>query len=136
MLYFCTRSLPYDTDWDEFAKLREFKNEMRSQGLYAEYQTVEQFEIDLYSHLDRKVQELVEGKLPLPQGLAVWSKDRPEPKGNWHPDPRLLAPIDFGSTLSAIAAAFAARMDEFDAILGAGPDKFLDLGRHHYDSAA
>ena len=51
-------------------------------------------------------------------------------------DERLNTPIDFGSTLSEIAAGFKVRMDEFNAIDGAGPDKYLDLGAHVYSCVA
>jgi hypothetical protein len=53
-----------------------------------------------------------------------------------HPDQRLHHLIDFGTALDAIAGAFSARMDEFDRVDGAGPDKFLTLGAHVYDSMA
>ncbi len=121
MLYFCTRNLPYEIDPADLAKIREFKAEMRPHGLYHEYATVEQFERDLYHHLDSKVRELLEGALPLPEAEAV-SKD--DPKGvKPHPNPRMRNPINFGTDLQAISAGFGKRMDEFDAIDGSGPKK-------------
>ena len=55
MLYFCKRSLPYDIDPNELARLRKFRAEMQSQGLYRQYETVDEFERDLYQHLDHKI---------------------------------------------------------------------------------
>jgi hypothetical protein len=135
MLYFCTRSLPYNTDPADMAKIRAFKAEMQSQGLYHEYTSVEQFERDLYQHLDAKVNELLQGKLPIPEPAAV------PPKGDsstvkQHPDPRLRGLIDFGTGIDDITSGFATRLDQFDAIDGAGPDKFLDFGAHVYNSVA
>ncbi len=135
MLYFCTRNLPYDTDPANLAKLRAFKAEMQPKGLYHEYTTVEQFERDLYQHLDAKVSEFLQGKLPIPEPVATTTKDNSltlKP----HPDPRLRDLIDFGTGLKEISFGFARRLDEFEAIDGAGPDKFLDLGAHVYNSAA
>ena len=51
-------------------------------------------------------------------------------------DQRLNETIDFGASLEEIATKFKARMDEFTAIDGAGPDKFLDLGAHVYACCA
>ncbi len=135
MLYFCTRSLPYDIDPAELARLHEFKSEIQSQGLYHEYETVDEFERDLYTHLDVKVKEFVSEQLPIPAPVddAEASDDSAKKQ---HPDARLRRLIDFGSTLAEIADGFTKRMDEFDAIDGAGPDKFLDLGAHVYTSAA
>jgi len=135
MLYFCKRDLPYNIDPDDLAKLREFKAEMQSQGLYHEYTTVEEFEGVLYHHLDVKVKELLDGQLPLPE-LVDQVPKASSPTAKEHPDPRLREPIDFGSTLDKIADGFAARMDRFGAIDGSTPDKFLDLGAHVYKSVA
>jgi hypothetical protein len=131
MVYFCQRDLPHDVDTAELTRLREFKAELRSQGLYHEYRTVEQFENDLYRHLDVKVRDLIDGRLPLPR-----QKSMPTVSDDAHADRRIRQPIDFGTTLSAIARGFADRMKEFAAIDGAGPDKFLDLGAHVYNSVA
>ncbi|MFM9965660.1 MAG: toll/interleukin-1 receptor domain-containing protein [Planctomycetaceae bacterium] len=53
-----------------------------------------------------------------------------------HADDRLNKPIDFGSTLPEIAKRFKIRMDEFNAIDGGGPNKFLDLGTHVFTCVA
>lgn len=53
-----------------------------------------------------------------------------------HADQRLNETIDFGSSLEEIATNFKRRMDEFNAIDGAVPDKFLDLGAHIYSCCA
>ncbi|NQT12650.1 MAG: hypothetical protein HQ582_07875 [Planctomycetes bacterium] len=135
MLYFCTRNLPYDIDSAEFARLREFKAEMQSQGLYCEYASVGEFERDLYRHLDVKVAELVSGKLPIPAATVDNHIDE-EPTAKQHVDPRFRQLIDFGSTFTEIGSGFAKRMDEFDAFDGGVPDKFLDLGAHVYTSVA
>jgi hypothetical protein len=136
MLYFCTRDLPYNTtNPADLAQLQDFKAEMRSQGLYHEYTTVEQLERDLYLHLDAKVNEFLQNKLPLPEPTAVIGKsDSATPKR--HPDPRLCEPIDFGTCLAEISSGFASRLDQFDAIDGGGPDKFLNLAAHVYNSVA
>ena len=134
LLYFCKRDLPYNTDAEELAKLRKFKDLMKSQGLFHEYTTQEEFERDLYYHLDSKVDEFLHGKLPLPE-LP------PEPKAaksreSLPADSRLHHPIDFGITLEGIAQGFAARMDQFDALGGVHADKFYALGAHVYSSVA
>jgi len=74
MLYFCKRDLPYDTDPAELAKLRDFKEQMRSHGLYHEYVSLSDFERDLYHHLDGKIQEFESGQLPLPTPLILSSQ--------------------------------------------------------------
>jgi hypothetical protein len=66
MLYFCTRPLPHDVDAAELARLREYKMEMTSRGLYWEYQSVEEFEGALYRHLDGKVADFLAGRFPAP----------------------------------------------------------------------
>jgi hypothetical protein len=135
MLYFCTRDIPYDINPTEFAKLRIFKEQMASQGLFHEYRTVDEFEGHLYRHLDTKVQQFVTGQLrvPAPRDEAPQkrdvSKDLPA-------DPRLHHLIDFGTSLADISRGFAARMDKFDAIDGFSNDKFYALGAHVYSSVA
>ena len=134
MLYFCTKDLPYNIDPGELARLRQFKTEMQSQGLYHEYLTPDQFERDLYRHLDIKVLEHLKGKLPIPVCASVDCSDDGE--GLQHADPRLRQLIDFGTALNEIATGFNKQMDAFDAIDGGGPDKYLNLGAHVYFSVA
>jgi hypothetical protein len=135
MLYFCRRDLPYDIDAGELARLRRFKHEMRSKGLFHQYTTLEEFEKELYRHLDIKVRDLLNGRLALPAS-GDELKEVQQPKPREHADPRLREPIDFGTTIEDIATAFSARMEEFEKAGFAGPDKFLDLGAHVYLSCA
>lgn len=74
MLYFCRRDLPYETNGADLLKLRDFKEQMRSQGLYHEFTTLAEFERDLYRHLDVKIDELIRGKLPLPAPITITEK--------------------------------------------------------------
>ncbi len=134
MLFFCTKNLPHDINAIELGKLQDFKAHMRSQGLFQEYDSADEFEHDLYRHLDKKVEEFVSGKLPLPpppKSAAATKEIKELPA-----DSRLHNPIDFGKTLNAISSGFAAQMDLFDAIDGVHPDKFYDLGSHIYGSVA
>ncbi len=135
MLYFCKRDLPYEVDAGELARLRQFKEQMRSQGLFHEYTTCEEFEKDLYRHLDVKVRDLLNGRLPVPS-IKEETREIEPPKLREYIDSRLRQPVDFGTTIDDIAARFAARMDAFDRAGFAGPDKFLDLGAHVYVSCA
>jgi hypothetical protein len=135
MLYFCTRDLPYDIDPAELVRLREFKAAMKSEGLYHEFGKVEQFERDLSQHLLVKVNDLLLGKLAIPELVPQKPASR-KAELNKHPDPRLRTLIDFGTSLEEISSGFARRLDEFDAIDGGGRDKFLDLAAHVYSSAA
>lgn len=135
MLYFCTRNLPYDTDPADLAKLREFKAEMRSKGLYHEYASVEEFERVLYQHLDAKVAELLQGRLPTPEGVAT-APPKIGRELSEHSDARLRRLIEFGTALEEIASGFAKRMADFDAVDGSNNDKFLDLAAHVYNSVA
>jgi len=133
MVYFCTRNLPYNIDPAELSRLKEFKAQMQSQGVYHEYDTIEEFERDLYYHLDAKVQDLLAGKLPLP----IPPEEKPKlTQDKKHPDPRLNQPIDFGTTLKEISNSFSKRMSQFNAIDGFSNDKFYALGAHVYASAA
>jgi hypothetical protein len=135
MLYFCTRPLPNKIDPSELARLRDFQAQMQSQGVYQEYEAVNDFERDLYFHLDQKVNELLTNQLPIPTIIEsapsknIDSKVLPA-------DKRLHYPIDFGMTLSDISRGFSARMDKFDAISGVSNDKFYTLGSHVYSSVA
>jgi hypothetical protein len=134
MLYFCTRGYPNDVSLDDLQKLRVFKSEMQSQALYHEFKTVDDFARDVAQHLQVKVRELVEDKLPLPP-KQVDETSREDPKRSAIGDPRLKETLDFGTTPQNIADNFSARMDRFNS-LSAGPDKFLELGAHLYTSAA
>lgn len=66
----------------------------------------------------------------LPQRIVEPKATRP------YADQRLNKTIDFGSSLEEIATNFKKRMDEFNAIDGNTPDKFLDLGAHIYSCCA
>lgn len=140
MVYFCNRHVPHNIDLTEFTRLREFKEEMKTRGLFHEFTTVADFERELYRHLDGKVTALNTGLLPLPTSVpsSVKAADAPRAaRSDSEPaDPRLREPIDFGTTLTSIAAAFAARVDAFEKLDGAGRDKFLSLGAHVYNSCA
>jgi hypothetical protein len=71
MLYFCTRDVPPEfVDQAELSRLRDYKAEMRSRGLYYEYRSLEEFERVLYQHLDAKVAEFLAGRLPPPGGTG------------------------------------------------------------------
>lgn len=140
MVYFCNRPVPHNIDLIEFTRLRDFKDEMKTCGLFHEFAKVEEFETELYRHLDVKVADLNSGRLPLPTNDPAKSKSASDAcsarPGKQPVDARLRQPIDFGTTLTSIVAAFSARMDEFQKLDGAGPDKFLDLGAHVYNSCA
>jgi hypothetical protein len=134
MLYFCKRPVPHDIDAAELARVQSFEKEMKLQGIVHEYETVQQFEGDLYVHLDVKVRDLLAGKLSLPMQPKKEQLDKPG-GARQHADPRLRALVDFGTTLEEISAGFAARMNEFDAV-EMGKDKYFDLGAHVYTSVA
>ena len=141
MLYFCSRDIPSSVDASELRRLQKFKDEMRTKGLYHEYGTVEEFERDLYSHLEVKVDQFLTGSLPTPESptTALESKPQETDKSTLtdvHPDPRLRQPFYFGDTPQEIASGLLRQMDAFDAIDGCTPDKYLDLGSHVYASAA
>jgi hypothetical protein len=90
--------------------------------------------------LAKLAKEVVDA-LERPTGNAASKGELPqqtvEPKATrHHADQRLNETIDFGSSLEEIATNFKRRMDEFNAIEGAGPDKFLDLGAHVYSCCA
>ena len=134
MLYFCKRDLPNDIDPAELMKLNEFKAQMKTRGLFHQYSTVQEFERDLYPHLDAKVGQLLANELPLPEvenpSLVEGNLD------DTHPDKRLHKLIDFGTSLKSISQGFAERMNEFQAIDGCTNDKYYLLGAHVYSSAA
>ncbi len=138
MLYFCTRDVkqkPDDIDGVEFGRIQDFKNEMKARGLYSEFNTKDEFTGNLYQHLDVKVKQLLDGKLPKPSDKSTaLSEDAWYDPNN--PDTRMCAPIDFGNSLQKIAKNFSKRMKEFDRVDGAGTDKFLELGVHVYRSLA
>ena len=135
MLYFCQRDLPNDIDPAELMRLNEFKAEMRTKGLFHQYTTVEEFERDLYPHLDVKVEEVLTNEVVLP--IEAFT-EKTKQLTNQHPDPQLHTSIEFGTTLEATAQNFAARMKAFQAIDGSGDgtNKYYLLGAHVYTSAA
>jgi hypothetical protein len=115
--------------------LKNFKEEMKPQGLYHEYESVEQFERDLYRHLERKIEECISGKLPAPQ----INDEEPEKKngnGNHFVDSKTQKLIDFGDTLESISEGFSKEMAKFEALNGGGPDKYINLATHVYRSVA
>jgi hypothetical protein len=119
MLYFCTRAVPQDQiDPAELARLYQFKDEMRTRGLYQQYASVDEFERLLYEHLGPKVADFVSNRLPPPSATAI------------HRDAG-----EFGTSLEAIATTFATRMREFGD-RPSGRDKYLALGAKVYDGAA
>jgi hypothetical protein len=136
MLYFCRRDLPYGTDPAEFARLLEFKEQMRSQGLFREFTTCEEFERELYRHLDVKVREFLNGQLPPPSSLDGQTRRVKKADAHQQPSPRPHELIDFGTTLEDIANGFSARMEAFARIDSAGGDKYLNMGACVYLSCA
>jgi hypothetical protein len=130
MLYFCTRDIPIDTDPVELGRLREFKSKMRLRGLVHEYATVQDFERDLYHHLGVKIEELRDGKFPLPEVPSGGRRRRQEVKTPVDASSR--EAIDFGNSLEEIARRFTERMDVFDK----DPTKYLAQGAHVYGSVA
>jgi hypothetical protein len=61
MVYFCDRPLPHGPsriNTAEIAGLNSFKEEMKSQGLFSQFVTLQDFENELYRHLSMKVQQL------------------------------------------------------------------------------
>jgi hypothetical protein len=111
---------------------------MRSQGLYSQFDSLQDLENDLYRHLDVKVRQLLANDLPLPedsQEATSTGKQSREHDSPLDADPRLCQPIEFGTNLEQIAKNFDQRMTAFDCI-GMGPDKFLGLGAHTYNCVA
>jgi len=134
MVYFCRRPLaqsPDDIDTTALDALKNFKDEMKSRGLYKEFQDTAEFERDLYADLDKKIRDLRRGHLPIPGAEPyqerIWWDEQAA-------DPRLRAPIDFGTSLDEIASKFSSRMDVFDK--KENNTKFLKLGEHVYLSVA
>ncbi len=138
MLYFCNRQVPIDIDLIEFQRIREFRSEMKTKGIYQEYTSVHEFEQQLYRHLDKKVEALVDGHLMPPGPKPPTQQGGRSAVGNITEAvyPRNLHPIDFGTSLADISSGFSSRMREFGNTDGGGPGKFLDLGAHVYRSCA
>lgn len=136
LVYFCDRPLPHgpsSIDPTELAKLIDFKDEIKSQGLYSQFNSLQELENELYRHLDIKVQQLLANELLLPEdtkNIPAQENEAPLPA-----DRRLHHPIEFGTTIKDIAENFKNKMDEFDS-LPMGIDKFLNLGAHTYNSVA
>jgi hypothetical protein len=135
MLYFCKRDLPNDIDPAELIRLNEFKASMRNQGLYHQYTTVEEFERDLYPHLDVKVEEVLANEIILPVELFAPRGDQAKQS---NPDRAVQTFIDFGTDLVGISQGFLDRTNKFQAISGSGDgtNKFYRLGADVYSSAA
>lgn len=138
MLYFCNRPVPQspnELDAKEIERLQEFRAEIKSTCLWAEFEQTAEFEKFLYQHLDVKVMQLLSGELPTPgDQSAGLSEDA------WydtdHADARLRKPIDFGNSLPEIAEGFSKRMDKFDRGDVIGKDKYSAMGVHVYWSVA
>jgi hypothetical protein len=135
MIYFCTRPLPYDINPVELSRLREFQAEMREQALYSQFDTVDQFEANLYHHLEVRAEEILTNEVILPPQSFANEENK---QIGVSTDPQLSSLIDFGSTLDAITTNFKARMDTFQRIdgTGKGSNKYYRLGSHVYSSAA
>ncbi len=129
MLYFCTGDFPHDVDLDQLQKVRQFKQAMKTRGLYCEFDTIEDFDSQLYTHLDLVMKQLVSGHLPIPAPPVAANQAASA-------GAVLEKPIDFGLTLKDIVRGFKERMDAFDAIDGPQTIKFYRNGSHVYDSVA
>lgn len=136
LLYFCKRPIPIEIDPVELTRLNEFKTSMRKQGLLGEYTTLEEFERELYRHIDNKVRQLLNNELPLPVAESAASQSSQNRGKELPADSRLHEFIDFGTTLDAIVEAFHSRTRQFIEIDGYSNDKFYQLGAHVYTSAA
>jgi hypothetical protein len=135
MVYFWTQPVPINIDAAELMRLQEFKSEMRVKGVYFDFHTVQEFERDLYYHLDKQVTELLRGNLPEPEPDIPKKEERKET----NPDPRMQQPVALGSSLKEISQGFAREMNKFDTIDGMGSHpntKFYALGAHVYNSIA
>src|SRR3954467_437785 len=116
MVYFCNRPISIDINIVEFQRLREFRDEMKTKGIYAEFATTDQFEGLLYQHLDKKVEDCIDGRLPIPsQQEKVGAGAVKTAPGT---APQSHSPIDFGTTLPEISAGFMRRMQEFARLDG------------------
>jgi hypothetical protein len=133
MLYFCTRDIRHDIDLEELQRLRDYKETMKTRGLYQEYSTPADFENKLYPHIDAKVHEFLDGKLPIPEKSPVQEVEKSR---KLHADSRLNKEIEFGGDLESIIKELSRRMDAFDAIQGGGSNKFIDLACHVYTCCA
>ena len=59
LVYFCTRAIPQSIEADEFKRLQNFKNILKSKGLFAEFETKEELSIKLEKHLTETVRNLL-----------------------------------------------------------------------------
>ena len=64
LVYFCGRSLPQDTDVNEWTRLQDFKKKIMDRGLIAEFGTTDEFAKKLDKHLTETVRQLVAGPDP------------------------------------------------------------------------
>lgn len=136
MLYFCNRPVPVDIDPTELMRLNAFKEEIRKEGLYQQFASVEEFERNLYPHLDVKVEEVLSNEILLP--IVPEPDNKPKSATEVYSDPQLRNPVDFGTSLESISRDFAERMKVFQAVdgIGNGTNKYYRLGSHVYTSAA
>lgn len=59
LVYFCTRAIPQSIEADEFKRLQNFKNILKSKGLFAEFETKEDLSKKLEKHLTETVRNLL-----------------------------------------------------------------------------
>lgn len=107
MPYFCARPWPQDVDLDHLARVRKLKADMGQQGLYAEYQSVDDFAEQLFDHLSTVLPKL--GAPPPASAAAAAS-----------------APAGAAATTGALSRAEVARV--VDIALRHRADRDLLLG--------
>lgn len=59
MVYFSSRDVSQSTDFNQFRKVREFKDRLQPRGLRVDFNTPEEFKAKLRNHLQLKINELV-----------------------------------------------------------------------------
>lgn len=125
MLYFCNRPSPHEIDElpiDEIQVLQQFKKEMQSTALYCDFKLDEEFEANVYRHLETHVRKLVDNQLDRP--ISEQRKTVAESRE------------DFGSDMRTIADVFARRVEGFISEGGGSPSCYLDAGRDFYNEVA
>ncbi len=120
MLYFWAKPLEqsaFEIDVQEIERLQKFRKCMQSQGLYHEFETADQFKHDLYRHLDIKVTDFLDGKLPIQSNSNGAANEDVMPQAS--PDK-----WRFGSSIEAIGRDF---LGQWDTMTARG-DKYRDEG--------